>query len=61
MPDLVIDLPYAYYMVTLNSHGFVIEAPPIARWMIGRHESYILRWVKTKGGKIIKAKEEPNA
>lgn len=53
MPELLlqIDLPYACAGIVVKD-GFVIEAAPIFKWMIGKSFEYISFWVHTKGGKI---------
>ncbi len=47
---LQITLPYACYGIALKD-GWCIDAPPIAKWMIGKSILYIADWVKGKKGK----------
>lgn len=47
-----INLPHACFGVMLNSFGFVVEAAPIAGWMVHKHVSQVLRWVKSRGGEL---------
>lgn len=44
-----VSLPYATYGVKVVD-GHVAEAPPIARWMVGRDFYDVTRWVERKGG-----------
>ena len=46
-----ISLSYATYGVIVRD-GIVVEAAPIAHWMIGKHWSYCSRWVIRKGGEV---------
>jgi hypothetical protein len=48
--SLWIDLPYACYGVRVENN-YIVEAPPIARWMVGKTVQQVVRWVKSKGGK----------
>lgn len=42
-------LPYACYSVD-SCNGRIVDAAPIARWMIGK-KTYVVRdWVRSKGG-----------
>ena len=47
----IVDLPYAYYGIIVNG-STIVNAPPIARWMIGKNISEIEKWVTKKGGDI---------
>ena len=48
-----IDLSYACFGIVVdNKTGRVIDAPPIARWMVGEFYTEIRLWVELKGGKI---------
>lgn len=48
-----IDLPYACFGVMVdNKTGRVVDAPPIARWMVGQFYTEVRLWVELKGGKI---------
>lgn len=49
--DYWVSLPYATFRVNVRD-GTVIDAAPIARWMIGRPWSYCIRWVLNKQGQI---------
>jgi len=42
-------LSYACYGVIIKNKC-IVEAPPIAKWMIGEHINYIRNWVINKGG-----------
>jgi len=42
-------LLYACYGVIIKNE-YIVEAPPIAKWMIGKHINYIRNWVINKGG-----------
>ena len=46
-----IDLSYACAGIIL-SHGVVVEAAPIFKWMVGKCESTVREWVTNKHGKI---------
>ena len=45
-----INLTYACGGVKLDCFGCVVEAPPIFKWMIGKHRQVILDWVWKKNG-----------
>ena len=54
-----IELPYACFGIETNDWGIVVDAPPIARWMIGKQVNLeIRRWINKKGGKIEEMKGE---
>jgi len=56
-----IDLPYACFGIVIKSN-VIVEAPPIARWMIGRQwKSTVERWVRRKGGICVKLLRENSA
>jgi hypothetical protein len=42
-------LPYAVYGIEVME-GRVVDAAPIAHWMIGKSENYCKTWVLQKGG-----------
>jgi hypothetical protein len=42
-------MPYATYGLIIRN-GRVVEAPPIARWMVGRPEHEMAAWITGKGG-----------
>ena len=46
-----IDVGYACYGITTNN-SVVVDAAPIARWMIGKSIIYVSDWVKRKRGTI---------
>ena len=46
-----VELPYAVFAIDTEG-GRVVEAPPIARWMIGKPLREVRRWVRGKGGKV---------
>ena len=47
-----IDVGYACYWV--EAEGVTVtKAPPIARWMIGRHIMEVLEWVASKHGRAV--------
>lgn len=48
---LTVTMPYACYGI-LVKNDTVVEAPPIARWMIGRRMSWVSQWVNKKGGTV---------
>lgn len=45
-----VSLPYATYGIAVDSRGEVIDCPPIARWMNGKHWPTVREWVIGKGG-----------
>lgn len=50
---LLIKLGYACYWVEVSREtGAVEDAPPIARWMIGKHYEEVWRWVERKSGSV---------
>ena len=50
-----IELPYAVFLIShYDDNGVVFEAPPVAKWMIGKQITSALSWVRGKKGKIIK-------
>lgn len=52
---LQVTLPYACFGVVLSG-GQVVEAAPIAQWMIGKPFSFVVKWVERKGGWIRRLK-----
>ncbi|MDD4984365.1 MAG: hypothetical protein PHQ43_01050 [Dehalococcoidales bacterium] len=46
-----IDLPYAHYGVEVR-RGKVVDAPPIARWMVGKPWVVCAEWVAKKHGTV---------
>lgn len=45
-----VNLPYATFGIEVRG-GVVIDAAPIAHWMIGKQTSFIREWVARKGGR----------
>lgn len=54
-----VSLPYATFGIEVDG-GRVIDAAPIAHWMIGKDTRFIREWIKKKGGewKTIKEKND---
>lgn len=44
-----VSLPYATYGIEVED-GIVIDAAPIARWMIGKDTQTVRNWIAKKGG-----------
>lgn len=49
---LWIDLPYACYGLVIEDN-VVMDAPPIARWMIGKHVIYVANWLYGKKAVVV--------
>lgn len=47
-----VELPRACYGLVTDCVGVVLEAAPIARWMLGKHYRECERWIKRKGGTV---------
>lgn len=47
-----VSLPYATYGIE-TEHGTVIDAAPIAKWMIGKPEVEVAAWLKKKGARCV--------
>lgn len=47
-----VSLPYATYGIRVEG-GVVVEAPPIARWMVGRGEAEVAAWLRRKGARLV--------
>lgn len=47
--NIWVSLPYATFGIEVRD-GKVIDAAPIARWMIGKNTAYIREWITSKGG-----------
>lgn len=47
-----VSLPHATYGL-LISDGRVVEAPPIARWAIGKNERTVAQYLLRKGAKTV--------
>lgn len=61
MADLVswrVELPYAVFSIDTDGDT-VVDAAPIARWMIGKPRSVVRAWVAKKGGKIDALRASP--
>lgn len=46
-----VSLPYATFGIKVDSSDRVVEAAPIARWMIGKTGSQVRSWITRKGGR----------
>lgn len=44
----MVDVKYACYGIEAED-GIVVDAPPIAKWMIGKQLWPVLRWIKRRG------------
>jgi hypothetical protein len=49
---LVIDLPYACFVIEIDDHGIVTKAAPIGGWMVGKRITDVLRWAAGKGAAV---------
>lgn len=47
-----VSLPYATYGIAVAG-GRVVDAAPIAGWMVGRDERYVADWLRRKGAVCI--------
>lgn len=47
-----VSLSYATYGIAVRD-GRVIIAAPIAKWMTGKSETYVMGWLRSKGAKVI--------
>lgn len=47
-----ISLPYATYGIAVED-GKVVDAAPIARWMINKDERECADWVRGKGARVV--------
>lgn len=45
-----VELPYATYGLVVED-GQVVDAPPIAHWMVGKSEHEVAAWIARKGGR----------
>lgn len=52
-----VDLPHGCFGITIND-GIVVDAPPIAWWMIGKPDYAVDEFVDAKGGTITEVQEE---
>jgi hypothetical protein len=48
---LRVSLPYATYGIRVKGN-LVVEAAPIARWMLGKSIGYVTAWIMKKHGTI---------
>lgn len=48
----LVDVGYACYGIETEA-GYVITAPPIARWMVGKPVGKVRAWLKQKGAKVV--------
>ncbi|MGD8707066.1 MAG: hypothetical protein PVI88_00095 [Nitrosopumilaceae archaeon] len=52
-----IELYYAVFGIVVNvKDNIIVDAPPIARWMVGKPLAKIKVWVDKKNGTITKIK-----
>jgi hypothetical protein len=47
-----ISLPWATFGLIGERGGNIVEAPPIARWSVGKKASYVIRYYQDKGARI---------
>ena len=47
-----VSLPYATYGSATRDE-LVVDAAPIAQWMIGKSEAYVADWLRRKGASCI--------
>ena len=47
-----VSLPHATYGL-LVAGGVVVDAAPIARWMVGRDERMVAEWLRKRGARLI--------
>jgi hypothetical protein len=47
-----VSLPYATYGIAVRG-GKVVDAAPIARWMVGKDERYVAAWLRRKGARVV--------
>jgi hypothetical protein len=45
-----VSLSYATYGIALDDDDMVVDAAPIARWMIGKRWIDVQAWLRGKGG-----------
>lgn len=53
-----VSLPYATYGIAV-ADGKVVDAAPIARWMIGKPEVEVAAWLRRKGAKVVPLDSPP--
>lgn len=46
-----VSLSYATYGIATKG-GIVVDAAPIARWMVGKDENYCWAWLRRKGAQV---------
>jgi hypothetical protein len=47
-----VSLPYATYGIAVED-GVVAQAPPVAKWMLGKDERYCANWLRRKGATLV--------
>lgn len=47
-----VSLPYATYGIA-HENGRVVQAPPIAGWMVGKSTVYVSRWLQGRHAQIV--------
>lgn len=47
-----VSLDYATYGIAVKD-GKVVDAAPIAYWMVGKDERYCASWLKKKGARFV--------
>ena len=52
-------LPYATFGILVDQNGWVVFAPPLARWMIGKHWREVVNWLHHKHAKWERLEEQP--
>lgn len=53
-----ISLPYATFGLIVRD-GVVVDAPPIARWTIGKPEVTVVAYYRRKGAAVAQLEERP--
>lgn len=49
---IYVSLPYATYGLIVSNER-VVFAPPIARWMIGKHQVEVVGWLRRRNARIV--------
>jgi len=55
-----VNLPYACFGIKVTCEK-VVDAAPIAGWMIGKDTKFIRDWIVSKGGKYVCLTPDENA
>lgn len=55
-----VSLPYATFGLGIED-GKIVEAPPIARWVIGKSEMWVASYYRRKGATFIVLDDPPTA